>query len=70
MIIKYEGKEVEVEFDSNRDGSMFVSKGFYTESNENLTDKEMDDITDNYSDVMYDAWLDRQISAAEYMEDR
>jgi hypothetical protein len=70
MNIKYKGRPVELEFDSNRDGSMFVSSGFYTDDNKDLTDEEMDDITDNYFDVMYDAHLDRLISAADFMEDR
>lgn len=70
MLIKYKNKEVEIEFDSNMDGSLFVSKGFYTESNVDLTDEEMDDITDNYPDLLWEEALDRRIIAAEAMKDR
>lgn len=70
MIIKYKGKEVEIEFDSNMDGSLFVSAGIYVETDKDLNDDEMDDITDNYSDVMWEAALDRRIMAADRMGDR
>lgn len=70
MIITYKGQKAEIEFDSNRDGSIFVSSGYYIDSNKDLSDDEMDDITDNYYDVMREAFLDRHIMAADLMEDR
>lgn len=69
MNVKYKNRPVEIDFDSNMDGSLFVSKGFYTDTDVDLTDEEMDDITDNYGDVMWEATLDRRISAADMMGD-
>ena len=69
MIIQYNGKQAEVEFDSNRDGSLFASSGTYVVSGVPLNDVELDDITDNYEDVMWQAALDRIISAADCMGD-
>lgn len=70
MYIQYKGKQAEIQFDSNRDGSIFVSSGFYVETNKDLTDEELDDITYNYSDIMWEAALNRHIMVADMMGDR
>lgn len=71
MLLKYNGKEVEVEFDTN--GSemedIYIASAFYTDSNLELTDAEIDELTEDNGDALYMEWLDRKISAADMLMD-
>lgn len=72
MYLKLNGREVEVTFDTNG-GEMediYISSGFYTDTDEELTDEEIDILQDQNGDALYEAWLDMNISAADAMVDR
>jgi len=71
MLLKYNGKEVEVEFDTN--GSemedIYIASAFYTDSNLELTDAEIDELTEDNGDALYMEWLDRKISGGDMLMD-
>ncbi len=72
MYLKLNGREVEVTFDTNgrEMEDIFISSGFYTDTNEDLTDEELDLLQNENEDALYEAWLDMNISAADAMVDR
>lgn len=55
MILFLDEREVEVELDSNRDGSRFIAAGYFT-------DGEMTDLTDDELDQLQDQ-ADSEINA-------
>jgi len=69
--MKFKGREIEVEFDSNSREmeDIYFSSGFYTDNMVDLTDEELDELQESCEDVLYEAWMDRQISAADFMGD-
>lgn len=73
MILSLNNREVEVTFDTNgrEMEDIYISSGFYTDTDEELTDDELDQIQDENGDALYDAWMDMKISAADaYIDSR
>ena len=72
MYLRLNGREVEVTFDTNgrEMEDIYISSGFYTDTDEELTDEEIDLLQDQNGDALYEAWLDMNISAADAMVDR
>jgi hypothetical protein len=48
MTTQLDGREVELEIDSNRDGSKFFAAGYFTDNNADLTDSELDKLQDEH----------------------
>lgn len=71
MIIKYKNREIEVEFDSNSREmeDIYFSAGIYTDTMIDLTDEELDELQNECGDVLYEAWFDKQATAADFLGD-
>jgi hypothetical protein len=56
MVLKLNDREVEVTLDSNRDGSRFVTDGYYIDSLQDLTSDELDQIQEQCDDDINSDW--------------
>jgi hypothetical protein len=56
MVCKLNDKEVEVELDSNKDGSRFIAAGYYTDTHVDLTSDELDMLQSDYDDLINSMW--------------
>ncbi len=45
---------------------LYAEEAAYVDNDEPVTDDDMDEINENHYDALYEIWLDKQISAAEY----
>jgi hypothetical protein len=76
MKLNYKGREIEVEFDVNgrEMEDIYIASGFYVDTNESLTDEELEQVELENSDALYEAWYDMQVGASDFymdmMEDR
>lgn len=65
MILKnQDGREIELETDINSDGSRFFSYGVYVDTEAVLTGKELDKLSDDYSDVLDELSFETALAAA------
>jgi hypothetical protein len=64
------GREVEVEFDSNNDGSVYIGSGTYVDSGELVPENELIDLEDMYPEVLDEVGFERMVMRAEDWADR
>ena len=48
----------------------FAEAGYYTDTGDDATDTDLDFINENYSDSLYEEFLERPRSAADWLNDR
>lgn len=60
--------EAEAEHGLSDDDSMFA-RGYWLDTEDDLTEDELDELTKQYPDALYDLWLDHQLARADMLFD-